>query len=267
MSRRLSVLACLVTTTLMTALTAAPAQAAATYENTDYVALGDSYTSGAGAPDQNGLCLRGSWAYPTQWAAQNHPKSYTNVSCYGATIDTMRLTQLGALNDKTDLVTVTIGGNDAGFGPVVLSCTITSDKGCAAIVDIAHDYVRDVLPGKLDTAYRDIRKHAPNARVVVLGYPVLFDTTSADCGFAGLSIAKREMINAGDNDLNDIIRDRARAAGFTYAEVRTHFDGHGICASNAWINGLTVIPPTNSFHPTQQGYTYGYLPGLVDALS
>ncbi|BFU43567.1 SGNH/GDSL hydrolase family protein [Krasilnikovia sp. MM14-A1004] len=266
MSRRLSVLACLVTTTLLTALTAAPAQAAVTYQNTDYVALGDSFSAGAGAPDQSGLCLRSVFAYPAQWATENHPKSYTNIACYGATIDSMRLTQMIALSDKTDLVTVTIGGNDAGFGPVVISCTLLSDSGCKSIVDVAHDYVRDVLPGKLDAAYRDIRSHAPNADIVVLGYPVLFDTTSESCGFAGMSIAKRQMINAGDNDLNDIIRDRARAAGFRYAEVRNNFDGRGICANGAWINGITVTPPTDSFHPNQTGYTDGYMPALLDAL-
>jgi len=127
--------------------------------------------------------------------------------------------------------------------------------------------VTRVLPDKLDATYRAIRQHAPEAQVVVLSYPILFDTTSTYCGIGGMSIAKRRSLNSGAQDLDELIKDRAQAAGFLFADVRDNFAGHGICAASPWINGLTVIPPTDSFHPTANGYTYGYLPAMNSALS
>jgi lysophospholipase L1-like esterase len=264
MSRRPTFLACLVSSTLLTLVVATPAQAATT---TDYIALGDSYSSGVGAPGQSGLCLRGSSGYPAQWARRNSPASYRNVACGGAVTSDVQNYQVPYLSKKTDLVSITIGGNDAGFAPAVITCTLSSDAGCAAVVATAHDYVTDVLPGKLDATYRAIRQHAPNAQVVVLSYPILFDTTSASCGVGGMSLAKRRSLNSGAQDLDELIKDRARAAGFTFADVRAGFTGHGICAATPWINGLTVIPPTDSFHPNANGYTYGYLPALSAAVS
>jgi lysophospholipase L1-like esterase len=264
MSRRTTFLACLVSSTLLTLVVATPAHAATT---TDYIALGDSYSSGVGAPGQSGLCLRGSSGYPAQWARRNSPATYRNVACGGAVTSDVQLFQVPYLSKKTDLVSVTIGGNDAGFAPAVITCTLSSDAGCAAVVATAHDYVTDVLPGKLDATYRAIRQHAPNAQVVVLSYPILFDTTSASCGVGGMSLAKRRSLNSGAQDLDELIKDRARAAGFTFADVRAGFTGHGICAASPWLNGLTVIPPTDSFHPNANGYTYGYLPALSAAVS
>jgi lysophospholipase L1-like esterase len=266
MSRRSTVLASLVTSTLLTLVTAAPAHAATGYADTAYVALGDSYSSGVGAPGQSGLCLRGSSGYPAQWARNNKPATYSNVACLGATTDDVLLWQVPYLSKKTDLVTITIGGNDVGFAPVVITCTVGTYDACADAVQTAHDYTHDKMAAKLDKTYAAIRKAAPNAKVVVLGYPILFDTASADCGIGGMTLPRRQIINAGNEDLDNLIRDRAKAAGFTFADVRDNFDRHRICSAVPWLNGLTVIPPSNSFHPNQTGYTYGYLAALTSAL-
>ena len=41
--------------------------------------------------------------------------------------------------------------------------------------------------------------------------------------------------------------------------------GHGICSGDPWLNGLTVVPPTYSFHPDADGYARGYLPVFAAA--
>lgn len=263
MKRRTTVLGSLVISSLLTLTLATPAVAASTV---DYVALGDSYSSGVGAARQSGLCLRSPYGYPGLWQTANDPATYRSAACGGATTDTLRATQLIALSRRTDLVTVTIGGNDAGFAPTVISCTLLSDAGCQAVVDDAEVTIADELPAKLDATYRDIRRYAPNARVLVLGYPILFDETAPTCGFAGMSIPKRRAINRGNAQLNDIIEDRAGAAGFGYVDVTDEFAGHGICAADAWIHGLVLLPPTNSFHPTGTGYRNGYLAALSSVL-
>jgi len=175
MSRRPTVLACLVTALLL--VPATPALAAA--DDIDYVALGDSYSSGVGAAGQAGLCLRSSRSYTTLWAERNDPASYRTVACGGARTGDVRTWQVLSLSSRTDLVSITIGGNDAGFADTVVSCTLGSDSSCAAKVEQARAYVTGTLPGELDRTYRAIRQKAPNAEVVVLGYPRLFDTSSA----------------------------------------------------------------------------------------
>jgi lysophospholipase L1-like esterase len=259
MKSRVTVLACLVTALL--ASTATPALAAATG---DYVALGDSYSSGVGAPGQSGTCLRSASSYPGLYAAANDPASYTLVACGGATTDTLRATQLSALSTGTDLVSLTIGGNDVGFAPTVLTCTLGTQAACTAAVDDALDLLATTIPAKLDATYADIRAKAPNATVVVLGYPVLFSETGS-CAL--MSLPKRQALNRGARALNAVIEARARAAGFVWSDVTDEFAGHGICSSAPYLNGLVLIPASNSFHPNANGYRYGYLPALEDAVS
>jgi lysophospholipase L1-like esterase len=264
MSRRLIVPASLVTSTLLTLLLATPAVAASS--STDYIAMGDSYSAGIGAPGQSGVCGRSAAAYPGLWNAAHDPASYRSVACSGATTDTLRLTQLPYLSSRTDLVTLTIGGNDAGFAPAVITCTVVADSGCTATVDVALAYIHTVMPAKLDNTYADIHRKAPNARVVVLGYPILFDTTTVACGTGGMSQTKRRALNEGAVELNKVIKSRAEAAGFRYGDAAATFAGHGICAPTAWLHSLVLLPPTDSFHPTANGYRYGYLPALTAAL-
>jgi lysophospholipase L1-like esterase len=232
----------------------------------DYVALGDSYSSGVGAPGQTGTCLRSPRAYPGLWATANTPASFKSVACAGATTDDVRSSQVSALSTGTDLVTVTIGVNDVGFAPTILTCTLSSDSGCAAKVEESLTYLRTEMPAKFTATYSAIRAPAPNAEVVVLGYPILFDETAPSCGFAGMSLPKRKAVNQGARELNAAIRSYAQAAGFTWSDVTDEFAGHGICGASPWLHGLTVLPPTDSFHPTANGYRYGYLPALDSVL-
>ena len=267
MSRRPLVLGCLVTTSLLTLLAAAPASAATTYADTDYVALGDSYSSGVGAPGQVGTCLQSPNGYPGQWVAANQPKSFTNLTCSGAVTDDVRNTQIPQIPSSADLISITIGGNDAGFASTVTSCELSSDAACATTVANAEASISTTLAAKLDATYAAIHAKAPDAQVVVLGYPLLFDTSSSSCPTAGMSLAKRRSLNGGAQVLDDLIGQRVLAAGFTWSDVRDEFAGHGICAATPYLNGLTVLPPQNSFHPNAAGYANGYLPAFAGAIN
>ncbi|GIF03695.1 SGNH/GDSL hydrolase family protein [Actinoplanes siamensis] len=257
---RATVLACLVSSSVLalTVAAASPAQAA----GVDYVALGDSYSSGVGAPGQSGSCLRSNYSYAAQWAAKNSPTSFQFLACSGAVTDDVLKTQVPAMASGADLVSITIGGNDAGFAPTVITCLTSSDASCTAKVNEGKAYVANTLPAKLDATYNAIRAKAPGAKVVVLSYPNIFDTSAALCE---MSMTKRKAINSGAQVLDDMIKARATAAGFTFADVRDNFAGHGVCASRPYLNGLTIIPPQNSYHPNGNGYTNGYLPALTGA--
>lgn len=228
--------------------------------STDYVALGDSYSSGTGTNsyDLSASCERSSRAYPALWASQQGTASFTFAACAGATTGSVRSSQLGGLTAGTDLVTITIGGNDAGFATTVLSCRLGSDSDCFGALATAETFVRTQLPALLDGVYADIRTRAPNARLVVLGYPRLYRT--GFCLFA-ISDARRSRINAVADLLSTVTADRVAAAGGTYLDARPAYAGHEICTASPWINGPTW-PLTDSYHPNRSGYAHAYLPLL-----
>ncbi|GAA1596888.1 SGNH/GDSL hydrolase family protein [Actinoplanes couchii] len=249
----------LAVTSLLSLAFTAPAQAAGTV----YAALGDSYSSGVGAPSQTGICLRSNHSYASRWAARNNPATFQFLACSGATTDDVRAGQIPALKSGADLISITVGGNDAGFAPTVVTCLTASDSACAAKVNQGKAYVANTLPGKLDATYAAIRAKAPGAKVIVLSYPLIFDTAAVICE---MSVAKRKAINDGARVLDEMIEQRAEAAGFVYAEVRDEFSGHGVCSKSRYLNGLTIVPPQNSYHPNSSGYADGYLPALSDAV-
>lgn len=237
----------------------APAADAAAAIN--YVALGDSYSAGVGTPDEAGACGRSPSGYPSLWT-KNHPgASLSFVACGGATIDDVRANQLSFLNASTTLVSITIGGNDAGFFPTVMLCTMSSDVDCENQVTTSRSAIATVLPAKLDAIYQDIRNRAPKATIVVLGYPQLLDPTS-DCPGDGMTTFKRLVLNTAADHLARVVSGRAKAAGFTFVDVRGSFDGHAICAGTPWLNNLSNVRLTDSFHPNPAGYAQGYLPAL-----
>lgn len=243
-------------------LFAAPASAETADIN--YVALGDSYSSGLGTRDYDSAdCKRGPAAYPELWAASHSTASFDFVACAGATTDDVLNDQVSALGPETSLVTITIGGNDVGFADVITTCRIGSNADCDEVGEQAENEVRDVLPGLLDQTYAAITEAAPAAQVVVLGYPSLFEL--GPCGFGSIGEVKRERLNQMADALAGAIGDRATAAGLVHADVRDGFDGHRVCADEPWING-TAVPLDESYHPNAAGHAQGYLPALTGAI-
>ncbi|MGP3984723.1 SGNH/GDSL hydrolase family protein [Streptomyces sp. KR80] len=230
-----------------------------------YVALGDSYSSGVGAGSYDsgsGSCKRSSRAHPALWAAANPVASFSFTACSGARTGDVVAGQLGPLNAATGLVSVTVGGNDAGFSDVMTTCVMGSESECLRRVQEARDYVATTLPGKLDQVYTAIRDRAPAARVVVLGYPRLFKLEGTCNG--GMSERKRAALNAAADDINAVTAKRAADHGFGFGDVTTTFAGHEICSGDAWIHSVTW-PVENSYHPTAAGQSGGYLPVLRSA--
>ncbi|MFE0513064.1 SGNH/GDSL hydrolase family protein [Streptomyces sp. NPDC058964] len=230
-----------------------------------YVALGDSYSSGVGAGSyisSSGSCSRSTKAYPYLWNAAHAPSSFAFTACSGATTDDVLANQLGSLGSATGLVSITIGGNDAGFADVMTTCVLSSDSGCLSRINTAKAYVDSTLPGKLDNVYNAISTRAPSARVVVLGYP-RFYMLGTTC--LGLSETKRAAINGAADYLDAAIAKRAADHGFTFGDVRSTFAGHEICSGSSWLHSLNWLNVGESYHPTAAGQSGGYLPVLTSA--
>ncbi|MEU4402474.1 SGNH/GDSL hydrolase family protein [Micromonospora orduensis] len=255
LARALAALVATLTAALGAVLVPGTAQAAAV----TYVALGDSYSSGVGAgPYDTSGCLRSQKSYAPLWAAAHGVTNFTFRACGGAVTADVLNDQVSALSASTTLVTITIGGNDAGFVNVITSCRFGSTSSCTNAVNTAKSFATSTLPARLDATYAAIRSRAPNARLIVLGYPRLFETTS--CGLLAMSTYKRTILNEAADVLASVTSARARAAGATFADTRSTFAGHGVCAGDPWINDISGI--IEAYHPDADGYRYGYLPAL-----
>jgi len=228
-----------------------------------YVALGDSYASGLGAGDygDSGGCKRSANAAPVLWANSHGPAAFDFVACSGAVTSDVLNGQIGSVTADTELVTIAIGGNDAGFADVMTDCNLGSDSSCVSRNQEAQAFAQSELPGRLNGVYSAIRAAAPDARVVVLGYPHIYQL-EGECSI-GLSETKRAAINQSSDVLADVTASASSAAGFDFVDGRTAFAGHEICASgDAWLHSVT-FPVAESYHPTAAGQSGGYFNALV----
>src|SRR5579871_4843180 len=108
-----------------------------------YVALGDSYASGDGTGvyyNDGTSCYRSPDSYPPLVAAADG-YSLTFGACSGATTATVISSQLGSLSSATRLVTIQIGGNDAGFTNVIEDCAAYYFP-CQGAINTANSYIK-----------------------------------------------------------------------------------------------------------------------------
>lgn len=224
----------------------------------EYVALGDSYASGVGAGPYDaasGDCKRSPLNYAHQWAAANPEYTLKDLSCSGATIADVRNNQLSALSSSTNLVTLTVGGNDAQFSSVAQGCLTESDAYCRTATLWMSSYARNQLVDSLASLYTDIKSRAPHALVLVFGYPQVL-SPSGTCPVIDLSAAKRTYMNGFADALAEGGQAAAAKAGVYFVDMRKQFAGHGACGSDSWFNDLTNAAAV--FHPNAAGYTQGY---------
>lgn len=216
--------------------------------STRYVALGDSFAAGMGGGDETGKCRSSAASYPAVFTGESGIHLVTNAACSGATTSDLLRKQLIALDDRTDLVTVSIGGNDLGVAAIAADCAAGKAASCRSQLTSALSLL-NVLPERLATVYDAILQAAPNARVVVTGYALMYDASNPEAKDFGMAAA----INAATIGLNQVIDDavdaeRAKGAPMTFVGV--DFAGHAIGDADPWVHTSGV----DAFHPTADGY-------------
>ena len=231
-----------------------------------YVALGDSYSSGVGTRtyiNDGTSCQRSTYAYP--WlVAQAKGYSLNFQACGGATVSSVTNSQLGALSTGTNYVTLSVGGNDAGFSSVLTECAKPGwMSDCNGKINTAQSYINNTLPGSLSTLYSSIKTKAPNAEVVIVGYPRLFNGEDCNAG-TWFSPDEETRLNQTADLINSKLSAAASAKGFSFANPTSAFIGHAVCDSPEWLNGLSN-PTSESYHPNTTGHSSGYKP-LVQGL-
>jgi hypothetical protein len=228
----------------------------------EYVALGDSYSSGTGTGDYyNDECLRSRHSFAKVVGRERAGTATVLRACSGAETADVERNQLDPLSAATDWVSVTAGGNDAGFSRVLTECAKPGWAGeCGKRISEARRFIRRALRDRLLRLYSAIRRRAPTATVIALSYPRLF--AGEDCD-AATFFSGREMARLNDTAalLRDKTRRAAREAGprFRFRDPIPAFSGHALCSPHEWLNGLSR-PIRESYHPNRAGHRKGYAP-------
>jgi lysophospholipase L1-like esterase len=245
-----------------------------------YVSLGDSYTAAPLVPNATGspiLCGRSTNNYPSDVARALSPSSFTDASCSSATTVDMTQSQslegglqtappqFNALKTNDALVTVGIGGNDAGLLGVAEECAkldIIRPTGSAcknhyasaggdpnvAAVNATEPKVAAVIQG--------IHARAPQAEVMVVGYPDGLPTNGSSCWpLVPISAGDITYINGLETSLNSVLKTAAKAYGATYVDTFTSSIGHDACKApgTAWVNGIVPTSAAFPLHPNKAG--------------
>ncbi|MFH8798327.1 SGNH/GDSL hydrolase family protein [Streptomyces sp. NPDC017936] len=252
-------------------LTGTPSHATAPL---DYAALGDSYAAASGVLPvdvSNLLCLRSTANYPHVIASRTGAR-LTDVTCGAAQTKDFTQAQypgvapqVNALDADTDLVTVTIGGNDNGtFINAVTACgtagVLSGGKGSPckdANGTTFDDQIEANTYPALKAALGSVRAEAPGARVAVLGYPWITPATADPSCFAKLPIASGDVpyLRGIQAHLNAVVRRAAEEAGATYVDFAGVSDGHDACrpVGTRWIEPLLFGTSLVPVHPNALG--------------
>ncbi|MCF6378744.1 SGNH/GDSL hydrolase family protein [Nocardioides KLBMP 9356] len=230
----------------------------------DYVAMGDSFSAGpfigTMRTDPQG-CARSKDNYPAFLADWLDVASYTDVTCSAATTADLYAPmtlfdggtappQIDAVSSDTDLVTLGIGGNDFAIYDGLIRC---QQPGAACPVDQLGADARKVA-GRIAQAVRRITTIAPDADVLVVGYPDILPTEGT-CKAIGTSPEVLGPVTEVAGLLNASLRRGAEAAGASYVDMEAVSGGHDVCAKGrAWVNGprfrAGIAAP---FHPKING--------------
>jgi len=161
-------------------------------------------------------------------------------------------------------VSITVGGNDVGFASVMETCVLSSTSACVSAIKAAEAKMTGQLPAELDSVLSDIAARAPDARVVLLDYPELYDLSkSSTC--IGLSTTDRTDLNAAADELDGQLQAAAGRHGDIFSDVRAAFSGHEICDSNGWLHSVDILDISDSYHPTAAVQANGHEPTFASA--
>lgn len=253
----------------------------------NYVALGDSFSSGEGVPifippsdTGSNDCHRSYDAYPVlmHWTnAALRLRAFR--ACSGASSYDVKVGkhgepgQLDSLNDDTDIVTITVGGNDINFGDFAMECgnpfgecTWGSQPFLNAIAMLNGGTVKS----NLDGLFSDIHTNAPNAEVYIGGYPYI--TTTYGCYWLNDDEAEtaRDLVAALNLVIMDAVLDEP-SGQFHYVGPMASgspFTGHELCTQDSYFNDvyLSTSNYVYTFHPNKDGQE-AYASLFADAIN
>lgn len=268
----------------------APARAAEPPVYDEYVALGDSWSADVVLLDRDGLpdtthvpidCVQSHTNYPKLVARQLGVARFRDATCGSATTDHFTQPQrlpLGGVNApqfdrltaSTDLVTVGIGGNDAGIASAAMSCISLSPIGLPApalpvpdllpLIDLSQpplgackerftaggvDRLAQAIlaaEGKVVSALQEIHRRSPEARVLLVNY--LDAIPKRGCWpFVPITHADMAYLHDTFAGLNAMLARAAARGGAELVDTHPLSTGHHVCTGplTRYVEGLGIV--------------------------
>lgn len=220
--------------------------------------------------------MRSDADYPALIAAALRPRSFINMSCFGASTYDMshpqraadgitNPPQFSALSPADTLVTVQIGGDDIGFSKIIETCgmlSLTSPGGSPCTghytadgTDALAQVVAGAAP-KIVATLTQVRERAPNARILLIGYPDILPVTGNGC-WPLVPVARGDVpyLRNTETRLNAMLAASAAKAGVEYVDTYRPTIGHDACqpAGVKWVEGLIPSALALPMHPNASG--------------
>lgn len=236
-----------------------------------YVALGDSYTAApyTGPTVADDGCIQSSTNYPHQLAAALGLR-LDDVSCGGSLTSSItgsfktstgkrKVPQLDAVTRDTALVTVSIGANDGQVFAAMTSACLNYEHGAASgapcrTIDAGagRNQSNSAKIGRMELDLENVLaaviRKAPEARVIVVGYPSIVPPAKpcAQFPFATGDVPWARHLN---ELLAHAQQQAARAVGAEYVDMLALSAGHDVCGAQPWIAGVKPVADAAPFHP------------------
>lgn len=235
-----------------------------------YVALGDSYAAmGSTEARTTGpeYCLRSVDNYPGQVLEDARVTGH-DVTCQGAvTADLLQPrhageqtipAQVDALGPDTDVVSLSIGGNDIGFGDIA-GCFLSAMQAgrpsdCATTWQQPVGDRLDQLPERLDEVYAAIDERSGGARVITTGYLPLLAPDDDCVEVDVLSPGDRAWVVALTGQINHTVAEAAERHGAEMV-LPEQAGNHTGCAKpeHRWVDFFGSQTGAFPMHPTPTG--------------
>lgn len=249
----------------------------------NYISLGDSFSSGEGNPafepgttvnppyldllnSTPGSCHRSvqSWTYKLQTSKYSRE---AQLACSNAKVAALTNSfkgepaQLTALKSMPapKLVTITMGGNDIGFPLVMATCASGISSACTIALGAAAAQIGG-LATHLRTAYAAIHQAAPNANILVVGYPNVMSnnfSTFFHCPWMNNADAylMQQVASLLDRTISSTVYSLPAGDKVQYVSTLNAFAGHELCTGDSWLNPVTLDNPqwVYSAHPNATG--------------
>lgn len=234
-----------------------------------YVSLGDSYSSGVGLlPVSDEVCNRSSINYPSLVAKRFGFADFIDATCAGASSKDLFTAQTNAkgsnppqldqVPEDADLVTIGMGLNDNGLSIALLYPCLEVNGQVAASCDVylqqpnsVFDTAIATMAGSVRADLDDIREKAPDARIVLVGYPRLLPDDATCPDEVPVVEAAAVRIRYSLKKVNEALQDAARKAKVDYVDMYTASAGHDACAGDdRWVNGQNIeVGKAQAYHP------------------
>jgi len=232
-----------------------------------YTALGDSFSAGPWIPETvDWNCQRSDHNWPTLWAGGQKKVELEDRTCSGAkTVNAFQPQdaygqkvdpQLDGVRADTDLVSIALSGNDFDtFGTIMGECTqlAQADPQGSPCTDKYTEQGKQVVPTIVDSlvdVVEAVQDKAPDARVVLVGYPQFIPASGACPDRLPLAAGDMAWAREVNEAMRAIVEEAAEQTDVAFLDLWELSEGHDICSDDPWINGQTDTPgKATRYHP------------------